>query len=48
MLALRKVIPYTWLVDPEPLPRHAVLPRLETHTWDEVSPLQSKAEDTYS
>lgn len=33
---LREVIPYTWLVDPEPLPRHAVLPRLETHSWDEV------------
>ena len=30
-LALRKVIPYTWLVDPAPLPLHAVLPRLETH-----------------
>ncbi len=42
MLALRKVIPYTWLVDPEPLPRHAVLPRLETHTWEEVSHFSQK------
>lgn len=42
MLALRKVIPYTWLVDPEPLPRHAVLPRLETHTWDEVGKFSQK------
>ncbi len=42
MLALRKVIPYTWLVDPEPLPRHAVLPRLETNTWDEVAHLSQK------
>jgi len=42
MLALRRVIPYTWLVDPEPLPRHAVLPRLETHTWDEVAHLSQK------
>jgi hypothetical protein len=42
MLALRKVIPYTWLVDPEPLPRHAVLPRLETHTWDEVAHFSQK------
>ena len=42
MLALRKVIPYTWLVDPEPLPRHAVLPRLETHTWDEVGHFSQK------
>jgi len=36
MLALQKVIPYTWLVNPEPLPMHAVLPRLETHAWEEV------------
>lgn len=42
MLALRRVIPYTWLVDPEPLPRHAVLPRLETHTWDEVGRFSQK------
>ena len=42
MLALRKVIPYTWLVDPEPLPRHAVLPRLETHTWEEVGHFSQK------
>jgi hypothetical protein len=42
MLALRKVIPYTWLVDPEPLPRHAVLPRLETHTWQEVAHFSQK------
>lgn len=41
-LALRKVIPYTWLVDPEPLPRHAVLPRLETHSWEEVGRLSQK------
>lgn len=42
LLALRKVIPYTWLVDPEPLPRHAVLPRLETHTWEEVGRLSQR------
>ena len=42
MLALREVIPYTWLVDPEPLPRHAVLPRLETHTWEEVAHFSQK------
>ena len=40
--ALRKVIPYTWLVDPEPLPRHAVLPRLETNTWEEVGHFSQK------
>lgn len=41
-LALRKVIPYTWLVDPAPLPLHAVLPRLETHGWDEVGRFSQK------
>jgi len=41
-LALQKVIPYTWLVDPEPLPRHAVLPRLEAHTWQEVARFSQK------
>lgn len=40
--ALQRVIPYTWLVDPEPLPRHAVLPRLEAHTWDEVAKFSQK------
>jgi hypothetical protein len=40
--ALRRVIPYSWLVDPEPLPRHAVLPRLEAHTWAEVAKFSQK------
>ena len=40
--ALQKVIPYTWLVDPAPLPRHAVLPRLEAHSWDEVAKFSQK------
>lgn len=42
LLALRKVIPYTWLVDPEPLPLHAVLPRLEVQAWDEVGLFSQK------
>lgn len=41
-LALKKVIPYTWLLDPSPLPRHAVLPRLEAHSWDEVARFSQK------
>src|SRR5207302_537319 len=32
-LKLRQVIPYTWLLDPMPLPQHAVIPRLELHDW---------------
>jgi hypothetical protein len=41
-LALQKVIPYTWLVDPAPLPRHAVLPRLDAHSWSEVAQFSQK------
>jgi len=42
LAALRKVIPYTWLVDPAPLPPHAVLPRLEVQSWDEVAEFSQK------
>ncbi len=41
-LKLQKVIPYTWLVDPQPLPPHAVLPRLEAHDWGEVAAFSQK------
>jgi len=41
-LQLQKVIPYTWLVDPAPLPPNAVLPGLEVHDWDEVAALSQK------
>lgn len=42
LTALRQVIPYTWLVDPAPLPPHAVLPRLEVQSWDEVAEFSQK------
>ena len=41
-LALQKVIPYTWLLDPAPLPPHAVLPGLEVHDWNEVAAFSQK------
>lgn len=34
---LQKVIPYTWLLNPEPLPPQAVYPRLEAQSWEEVA-----------
>ena len=34
---LKKVIPFTWLLDPSPLPPQAVYPRLEVQSWDEVA-----------
>ena len=39
---LREVIPYTWLLDPTPLPQHAVIPRLEIHDWREAGKLSQK------
>ena len=39
---LDQIIPYSWLVDPAPLPPHAVLPRLEVNSWDEVAAFSQK------
>jgi len=36
LLALRKVIPRTWLMDPQPLPPTGVYPGLEIHDWEEL------------
>ncbi len=41
-LKLQQVIPYTWLMDPTPLPQHAVIPRLEIHSWREAGKLSQK------
>ncbi len=41
-LQLQKVIPYTWLVDPAPLPPQAVLPGLEVNDWSEVAAFSQK------
>jgi hypothetical protein len=40
--ALRKHFPYSWIIDPAPLPHHAVLPRLEVNSWEEVKHLSQK------
>ncbi len=39
---LQEVIPYSWLLDPTPLPQHAVIPRLEIHDWREAGKLSQK------
>lgn len=39
---LQQIIPYTWLLDPTPLPQHAVIPRLEIHDWREAGKLSQK------
>ena len=42
---LQDVIPYSWLLDPTPLPQHAVIPRLEIHDWREASRFSHKDRD---
>jgi hypothetical protein len=39
---LQEVIPYTWLLDPAPLPQHAVIPRLEIQDWREAAKFSQK------
>ena len=36
LVTLQKVFPYTWIVDPTPLPPHAVIPDLGIHDWREM------------
>ena len=44
-LKLQEVIPYSWPLDPTPLPQHAVIPRLEIHEWREAGKLSQKERD---
>jgi hypothetical protein len=41
-IKLQEVIPYSWLLDPTPLPQHAVIPRLEIHDWREATKFSQK------
>jgi hypothetical protein len=42
---LQRMIPYTWILDPTPLPQHAVIPRLEIHDWREAARFSQKERD---
>jgi hypothetical protein len=42
---LKKVIPYTWLVDPTPLPPHAAIPELDLTDWQQLKTLSQKERD---
>jgi len=42
---LDAVIPRGWVVDPTPLPPHAVLPGLEVQSWEEVKKFSQKQRD---
>lgn len=39
---LRNLVPFGWVLDPEPLPPHAALPRLNAHSWEEVANFSQK------
>jgi hypothetical protein len=41
-LKLQQVIPYTWILDPAPLPQHAVIPELNVRDWREVMDFSQK------
>jgi hypothetical protein len=42
---LKKIIPYTWLVDPSPLPAHAAIPGLELTDWQQLKSLSQRDRD---
>ncbi|MDQ3623667.1 MAG: hypothetical protein M3463_14450, partial [Verrucomicrobiota bacterium] len=44
-LKLQKVIPYTWILDPTPLPQHGVIPELGINHWGELMGFSQKQRD---
>lgn len=43
--ALQRWIPFTWILDPSPIPSHAVYPRLEIQDWKQLGGFSQKARD---
>jgi hypothetical protein len=42
LAVLREVLPYTWILDPAPLPPHAVIPELNIHDWRDMAKFSQK------
>ena len=42
---LKQVVPYTWLVDPTPLPPHAAIPGLELTDWSQLKTMSQRERD---
>ena len=42
---LKSIIPYTWLVDPTPLPPHAAIPELNLTDWSQLKTLSQRERD---
>ncbi len=42
---LQRIIPYSWVLDPTPLPHHAVIPELNIQSWEEMERFSQKQRD---
>ena len=42
---LKKIIPYTWLIDPAPLPPHAAIPELNLTDWSQLKTMSQRERD---
>lgn len=42
---LQRLIPYSWVLDPTPLPPHAVIPELNIQSWSEMERFSQKQRD---
>jgi hypothetical protein len=42
---LQGIIPYSWVLDPAPLPTHAVIPELNIQSWAEMEKFSQKQRD---
>jgi hypothetical protein len=42
---MQKLIPYSWVLDPTPLPPHAVIPELNIQSWAEMEKFSQKQRD---
>jgi hypothetical protein len=42
---LKKIIPYTWLVDPTPMPPHAAIPELNLTDWQQLKTMSQRERD---
>ncbi|MCF7669194.1 MAG: hypothetical protein K9N48_05400 [Verrucomicrobia bacterium] len=39
---MQGIVPYSWIIDPSPMPPHAAVPRLEITDWDELRDFSQK------
>ena len=42
---LKKLVPYTWIVDPAPLPPHGAIPELNLTDWQQLKTMSQKERD---